>query len=74
MSGDVEGLRKEKEGWGTDEDILIKIFANINNKQRQPIKVLYKATYGGDLVENLKKETLGKLEDAFVALFTEPFE
>ena len=74
MSEDVEGLRKAKEGWGTDEDTLIKILANRNNKQRQPIKVVYKATYGRDLVENLKKETLGKLEDAFVALFTEPIE
>jgi hypothetical protein len=74
MSGDVEGLRKAKEGWGIDEDTLIKIIANRNNKPKQPIKVLYKATYGRDLVEDLKKETHGKLEDAFVALFTEPIE
>ena len=74
MSGDVEALRKAMEGWGTDEDTLIKIIANRNNKQRQAIKAQYKATYGRDLVEDLKKETHGKLEDAFVALFTEPIE
>ena len=38
MSGDVEALRKAMEGWGTDEDTLIKIIANRSNKQRQAIK------------------------------------
>ena len=74
MSNDVEALRKAMEGWGTDEATLIKIIANRNNKQRQAIKAQYKATYGRDLIEDLKKETHGKLEDAFVALFTEPIE
>ncbi len=74
MSNDVEALRKAMEGWGTDEATLIKIIANRNNRQRQEIKKQYKATYGRDLVEDLKKETHGKLEDAFVALFTEPVE
>ena len=74
MSKDVEDLRKAMEGWGTDEATLIKIIANRNNSQRQEIKAQYKATYGRDLIEDLKKETHGKLEDAFVALFTEPIE
>jgi hypothetical protein len=74
MSNDVEALRKAMEGWGTDEATLIKIIANRTNSQRQAIKQQYKATYGRDLIEDLKKETHGKLEDAFVALFTEPIE
>jgi hypothetical protein len=74
MSNDVEALRKAMEGWGTDEATLIKIIANRTNQQRQAIKAQYKATYGRDLIEDLKKETHGKLEDAFVALFTEPIE
>jgi hypothetical protein len=74
MQNDVEALRKAMEGWGTDEATLIKIIANRNNAQRQAIKAQYKATYGRDLIEDLKKETHGKLEDAFVALFTEPIE
>jgi hypothetical protein len=74
MSNDVEVLRKAMEGWGTDEATLIKIIANRTNQQRQAIKAQYKATYGRDLIEDLKKETHGKLEDAFVALFTEPIE
>ena len=74
MSNDVEVLRKAMEGWGTDEATLIKVIANRTNQQRQAIKAQYKATYGRDLIEDLKKETHGKLEDAFVALFTEPIE
>ena len=74
MSNDVETLRKAMEGWGTDEATLIKVIANRSNSQRQAIKAQYKATYGRDLIEDLKKETNGKLEDAFVALFTEPVE
>ena len=74
MQNDVEALRKAMEGWGTDEAALIKIIANRSNAQRQAIKAQYKATYGRDLIEDLKKETHGKLEDAFVALFTDPVE
>ena len=74
MSGDVEGLRKAKEGWGSAEDTLIKIIINRNYQQRQPIKALYKATYGKDLVEDFKKEIHAKFEEEFVALFTEPIE
>ena len=74
MSSDVETLRKAMEGFGTDEATLIKVIANRTNRQRQQIKAQYKATYGRDLIEDLKKETHGKLEDAFVALFTDPIE
>ena len=74
MDQDVAALRKAMEGWGTDEAALIKIIANRTNSQRQAIKAKYKATYGRDLVSDLKSECHGKLEDAFVALFTEPIE
>ena len=71
---DVETLRKAMEGFGTDEATLIKVIANRTNSQRQQIKAQYKSTYGRDLIEDLKKETHGKLENAFVALFTDPIE
>jgi len=74
MSNDVEALRKAMEGFGTDEATLIKIIANRTSSQRQQIKAQYKATFGRDLIEDLKKETHGKLEKAFVALFTDPIE
>ena len=74
MSGDAAALRKAMEGFGTDEDALIKIVANRTNAQRQKIKDEYKTAYGRDLISDLKSELRGKLEDAMVALFTEPIE
>lgn len=74
MSNDVEVLSKAMKGFGTDEATLIKVVANRTSRQRQQIKAQYKATYGRDLIEDLKSELHGKLEDAFVALFTDPIE
>ena len=74
MSNDVEALRKAMEGFGTDEDTLIKVIANRTGRQRQQIKAQYKATYGRDLIEDIKKECHGKLEEAFIALFKDPVE
>ena len=74
MSNDAEVLRKAMEGFGTDEATLIKVIANRTSRQRQQIKAQYKATYGRDLVEDIKKECHGKLEEAFIALFKDPVE
>ena len=71
---DAEDLRKAMEGFGTDEAALIKICANRTNAQRQQIKAAYKATFGRDLISDLKSELHGKFEDAMIALFTEPIE
>ena len=71
---DAEALRNAMKGFGTDESTLIKLVANRSNAQRQQIKASYKALFGRDLIEDLKKELHGKFEDAMVALFTEPVE
>ena len=71
---DAEALRKAMKGFGTDEAALIKIVANRTNKQRQEIKAAYKASFGRDLISDLKSELRGKFEDAMIALFTEPIE
>ena len=71
---DAAALRKAMKGFGTDEAALIKIVANRTNKQRQEIKAAYKASFGRDLISDLKSELRGKFEDAMIALFTEPIE
>ena len=68
---DAEALRKAMKGLGTDEAAIIKIR---NNAQRQKIKVVYKASFGRDLIEELKSELKGNLEDAVVALFEAPVD
>ena len=74
MSNDAEILRNAMKGFGTDETTLIKVVANRTNRQRQIIKEQYKAAFGRDLISDLKSELHGKMEDAFVALFTDPVE
>ena len=74
MSNDAEILRNAMKGFGTDETTLIKVVANRTNRQRQIIKEQYKASFGRDLISDLKSELHGKMEDAFVALFTDPVE
>ena len=74
MSSDVETLRNAMKGWGTDEDTLIKVVANRTNSQRQIIKQQYKQAYGRDIIADLKSELHGKMEDSFIALFTDPCE
>jgi len=71
---DAEALRNAMKGFGTDEEALIKIVANRTNQQRMQIKDAYKTAFGRDLISDLKSELRGKLEDAMVALFTEPIE
>ncbi len=74
MYGDAAEMRKAMENFGTDEEALIKLVVNRTNTQRQKIKEEYKTSYGHDLISDLNSELLGKLEDAMVALFTEPIE
>ena len=74
MSSDAETLRNAMKGFGTDEATLIKVVANRTNRQRQIIKEQYKQAFGRDLIDDLKSELHGKMEDAFIALFTNPVE
>ena len=71
---DAEDLRNAMKGFGTDEATLIKVVANRTNRQRQAIKAQYKQQFGRDLIEDLKSELHGKLEDAFITLFTDQVE
>ena len=74
MSSDAETLRNAMKGFGTDEATLIKVVANRTSRQRQIIKEQYKQAFGRDLISDLKSELHGKMEDAFIALFTNPVE
>ena len=71
---DAEDLCKAMKGTGTDEDTIIKIVANRTQKQRVEIKDTYKKKFDRDLINDLKSELRGKLEDAIVILFKDPIE
>ena len=70
----AEELKKEMEGFGTDEEALIKTVTSYNTKARLKIKKAYKDKFQKDLIDDLKSDLNGKFEDAMVALFKEPVE
>ena len=70
----AEELRKAMEGFGTDEDALIRTVTSHKTKDRLKIKKAYQEKYQKDLIEDLKSELSGKFEDAMIALFKDPIE
>ena len=74
MQEDIEALKNAMKGLGTDEDTLIKIVANKTLSDRLKIKEIWKEKFGTELLDDLKKELNGKMEDALVALFSDPID
>ena len=71
---DADALRKAMKGFGCDEKAIIDICIHRTNAQRLEIVKAYKASYGRDLIADLKSELHGKFEDGMIALFTDPIE
>ena len=70
----AEELRKAMEGFGTDEESLIRTVTAHKSRDRVKIKKAYQEKYNKDLIEDLKSELSGKFEDAMIALFKDPIE
>ena len=71
---DADALKKAFKGIGCDKKTVVEITVNRTNAQRQQIREAYKASYGRDLMKDLKSELHGHLEDGILALFTDPIE
>ncbi|KAK0418336.1 hypothetical protein QR680_013506 [Steinernema hermaphroditum] len=65
-------LEKAMKGSGCDKDAIVRWITGISNAQRQMIRTPYKQKYGKDLVEALKKELSGPLEELIVGLMETP--
>ena len=70
----AEELRKAMEGFGTDEEALIRTVTAYKTQDRLKIKKAYEEKYQKNLIDDLKSELCGKFEDAMVGLFKDPVE
>jgi annexin A7/11 len=71
---DAKVLRESMKGSGTDEDAIISLTASKNNTQRQELRKAYKASFGRDLIDDLKDELGGNFEKVVVAMYLSPVE
>ena len=71
---DADALKNAFKGLGCDKKTIVSLTVNRTNAQRLQIKEAYKSAYGKDLMKDLKSELHGHLEDAVLALFTDPIE
>ena len=71
---DADALRKAMKGIGCDKKAITDICSHRTNAQRLEIVKAYKASYGRDLIADLKSELHGNYEDAIIAFFTDPIE
>ena len=71
---DADALKKAFKGIGCDKKTIIDITVNRTFAQRMQIREAYKASYGRDLMKDLKSELHSHLEDGILALFTDPIE
>ncbi|XP_022059728.2 annexin A1-like [Acanthochromis polyacanthus] len=61
-------LRKATKGLGTDEDVLVEIFATRTHQEIQEIKRVFQEEYGKDLKEVIEDETSGDFTKALLAM------
>lgn len=71
-SSDASVLQSAIEARGVDEDVIISVLVKRNNEQRQKIKVVYEASKGERLAEDLKDALRSDLEDVSLALLMTP--
>jgi hypothetical protein len=67
ISRDVAAIRTAVEGWGTDEDALIRVLTNRSSAEIQAIAAAYQETHGESLRERIDGETSGDLRTTLLA-------
>jgi len=71
---DAQALHKAMKGFGTDEETIIKIVSSRSTDQLKEISSKFVASFGRKLVDELKSELKGNLEQAVIGRFLSPPE
>ncbi|XP_062540271.1 annexin B10-like isoform X2 [Armigeres subalbatus] len=71
-SADAAALRAAMRGFGTDEQTIIDVLCARSNLQRQQISTKYRDEIGRNLLEDLKSELSGNLENVILGLMLPP--
>ena len=71
---DADLLKNSMKGAGSDKESIINLATSRNNQQRNKIREEYKASYGTDLISDLKSELSGHLKDTLIAMFYHPID
>jgi len=66
---DAQVLRKAMKGFGTDENPIINIVSSRSTEQLKEIASTFKTCFGRDLIDDLKSELKGNLEQAVIGRF-----
>lgn len=74
FENDAMILRDAIKGSGTDEETIIALTASKSNFERQEIRKAYKASYGRDLIEDLKDDISGDFGKLVVSMYYSPVE
>ena len=71
---DAKVLREAMKGWGTNEEVIIKLVTSRSNSDRQEIIKFYKSSFGRDLLEDLSDELAGDVKKTIVGMFRTPVD
>ena len=71
---DADILKNAMKGLGNDKEAIINLASSRSNQQRLQIREAYKASYGTDLISDLKSELSGHLKDTLIAMFYHPID
>lgn len=71
---DAIALKDAMKGAGTDEDVIIELTAKRSNYERSEIRNAYKASFGKDLLDDLRDEIGGNFGNVVVSMYMTPVE
>eukprot|EP00928_Gymnodinium_smaydae_P024001 TRINITY_DN19572_c1_g2_i1.p1 TRINITY_DN19572_c1_g2~~TRINITY_DN19572_c1_g2_i1.p1 ORF type:complete len:1389 (+),score=288.69 TRINITY_DN19572_c1_g2_i1:35-4201(+) len=72
LDADCEALKAAMEGWGTDEEALIKLLASKTHKQMEDIRARFEELHARRLEDWVKSETSGYFQGVLMGLVRDP--